>query len=447
MLILLPIKAAQPTRNDKNLLRVCLAYSYIPPASGNLLASSPKTLARYKDRIEAIIHAIMLAFPAIEAAIAGIKNMPLPTIELAMSMDSTGSVILRSNLGINYSMQCSNLKILLVSEQDLKHFRKKFLNIWWLYRFMITVFRLVNHGLEEIPISKMQFHDLKLIISSNTNQEQIKTLAQALSLPEDRLADFTDENRRPNIVLLDNFVVITFKAPIIIRHHYKSKSFSVLFSDKCIVILMKSELDVVKSWLDNTEEIAKSLSKSPEEFVIDLLQEVIEHYFNVVMDVVNAVESIESRSKSELSQRILNKIFSLKKTVLYLHMALMGNRDALNSLYSILKNKEKHIANLVMPVTEDVNQLIDMLTLQRDLLAGTLAWYMSSMNANLNIIVKKLTAFATIIGIPILITGIYGMNFKHMPELYWRYGYPFSLLLMFITGLITYIFFKRKEWI
>lgn len=312
---------------------------------------------------------------------------------------------------------------------------------------MLKVFKIANHALEKISITKIQFHDLKLIVSFDSDEEEIRNLADALSLPLDRLADFVDENRRPNIVLLDNFIVLTFKVPIVTHHHYKSKSFSVLFSDKCVVVLMKTHLDIINSWLNKSEKITKYLSRSSEEFVIELLQEVIEHYFNVVNVVINDVETLESRIKSQVNQKLLNKIFSLKKTVLYLHMALIGNRDALNSLYSILKSKKDYMADLVTPVTEDVNQLIDMLGLQRDLLAGILAWYMSSVNINLNIIVKKLTAFATIVGIPILITGIYGMNFRHMPELYWMYGYPFSLILMLITGLLTYLFFKRRNWV
>jgi magnesium transporter len=65
----------------------------------------------------------------------------------------------------------------------------------------------------------------------------------------------------------------------------------------------------------------------------------------------------------------------------------------------------------------------------------------------MNEIMKKLTSWAAIILIPTLIAGIYGMNFNHMPELRWRYGYYYALGLMLLVGLILYRAFKRRDWL
>jgi magnesium transporter len=60
---------------------------------------------------------------------------------------------------------------------------------------------------------------------------------------------------------------------------------------------------------------------------------------------------------------------------------------------------------------------------------------------------KKLTSWAAIILIPTLIAGIYGMNFRHIPELGWRYGYPMALGLMGLSSLALYVMFKKREWL
>jgi magnesium transporter len=65
----------------------------------------------------------------------------------------------------------------------------------------------------------------------------------------------------------------------------------------------------------------------------------------------------------------------------------------------------------------------------------------------LNEVMKKLTSWAAIILIPTLIAGIYGMNFQHMPELSWRFGYPLSLGVMGLASLTLYLVFKKKEWL
>jgi magnesium transporter len=62
-------------------------------------------------------------------------------------------------------------------------------------------------------------------------------------------------------------------------------------------------------------------------------------------------------------------------------------------------------------------------------------------------VMKQLTAWAAIILIPTLIAGIYGMNFRHMPELDWAFGYPFALALMGATAYLLYRSFRKREWL
>jgi len=81
------------------------------------------------------------------------------------------------------------------------------------------------------------------------------------------------------------------------------------------------------------------------------------------------------------------------------------------------------------------------------MLSGMLDIYLSSVNNRLNEVMKVLTIFAAIF-IPLtLISGIYGMNFKFMPELEWFYGYPFALGLMGLTAIVLLGYFRRKKWL
>ena len=61
--------------------------------------------------------------------------------------------------------------------------------------------------------------------------------------------------------------------------------------------------------------------------------------------------------------------------------------------------------------------------------------------------VKRISAWAAILFAPTLIGTVYGMNFDHMPELHWRLGYPFSLLLMFLVSAAMWAAFKRRGWL
>ena len=96
---------------------------------------------------------------------------------------------------------------------------------------------------------------------------------------------------------------------------------------------------------------------------------------------------------------------------------------------------------------DKVVQLIDSLETYREMMTDTLNIYLTSISNKTNEIMKILTIISTIF-IPLtFITGIYGMNFRYMPEIYWRWGYPFALLLMLTIAVIMLIFFRKKKWI
>jgi magnesium transporter len=83
----------------------------------------------------------------------------------------------------------------------------------------------------------------------------------------------------------------------------------------------------------------------------------------------------------------------------------------------------------------------------RDLLTSLLEVRVAQAANRLNDIMKRVTSWGAVILVPTMIAGIYGMNFRHMPELDWRYGYPFALAVMFAAAAGVWWFFRRKDWL
>jgi magnesium transporter len=92
-------------------------------------------------------------------------------------------------------------------------------------------------------------------------------------------------------------------------------------------------------------------------------------------------------------------------------------------------------------------QAIDAVEAYRDILAGLLDVYLSSISTRMNEIMKFLTIIGTIFLPLTFIAGVYGMNFQHMPELQWRWGYYGCLLLMLLIAVGMLLYFKRKKWL
>jgi magnesium transporter len=92
-------------------------------------------------------------------------------------------------------------------------------------------------------------------------------------------------------------------------------------------------------------------------------------------------------------------------------------------------------------------QVMDTIETFRDMLSGMLDIYLSSVSNRLNAVMKVLTIIATIFMPLTFIAGIYGMNFKYMPELEWPWGYPLILLTMLAIAVFMLAFFRRKKWL
>ena len=92
-------------------------------------------------------------------------------------------------------------------------------------------------------------------------------------------------------------------------------------------------------------------------------------------------------------------------------------------------------------------RVYDELDTQRDLLTGLLEAHLSVVSNRLNEVVLRLSSWGAIVLVPTLIAGIYGMNFDHMPELHWRLGYPYALMVMVLASTALWAFFRRRRWI
>ena len=180
-----------------------------------------------------------------------------------------------------------------------------------------------------------------------------------------------------------------------------------------------------------------------------LLDEVVDGFFQEIDAYEDRIEEVEdmvfSGSVDPMAQ---SHIFRLKKELLEFRRTAAPLRDVLDVMQ---RRQVDVVTEALEPYYRDVYDHIlratDSLDTTRDILSSALEANLSVISNRLNEIMKRLTSWASIILVPTLIAGIYGMNFRQMPELAWYYGYPFSLGLMLLSGMLLYRAFKRRDWL
>jgi magnesium transporter len=209
--------------------------------------------------------------------------------------------------------------------------------------------------------------------------------------------------------------------------------------------------EVIGRWKKNTEGLDPDAGLP----VYSLLDTLVDDYFPVVDQIAERIDAMEDQIFQGMRAGALEKIFALKKDLLELRRRVSPARDVVNVLLrrELPVFSERSVVYF-QDVYDHIVRVTDSIDTYRDLLSSALETYLSvtsnqlAESANrLNQIMQTLTSWSIILMSAAVIAGIYGMNFKNMPELDWRYGYPFSLALMVALSGSLFLYFRRRKWI
>jgi magnesium transporter len=188
-------------------------------------------------------------------------------------------------------------------------------------------------------------------------------------------------------------------------------------------------------------------AKGADYLAYTLMDAVVDSYFEVLEKVGDRIETLEEEAMTRASSETLHAIHALRREVLVLRRAVWPLRDALGPLY---RGDTAQVTEETRVFLRDVHdhavQVIDTVESLREVLAAAMDLHLSSLSNRMNEVMKVLTIIATIF-IPLsFFTGVYGMNFEHMPELAVPWAYPALLAFMGSLAVAMIGYFKHKGW-
>ena len=194
-------------------------------------------------------------------------------------------------------------------------------------------------------------------------------------------------------------------------------------------------------WLDRAEPSAGLLAYL-------LIDAIVDDYLPILDEMSERMDELEDEIFGEFDQTAIREIFFIKKQLVFMRRAVAPLRDVFNTL---LRREqpifEREIFVYYQDVFDHLIRVADTIDSLRDLLGSTMDAYLSIAGNRMNVVMKRLTSISTILMSVTLIAGIYGMNFDHMPELHWRYGYVFALTAMVVIGVAIYLYLRKIDWL
>jgi magnesium transporter len=179
-----------------------------------------------------------------------------------------------------------------------------------------------------------------------------------------------------------------------------------------------------------------------------LLDSIIDNYFIILEKLGEKIEFLEEEVVTRPTPETLQTIHHLKREMIFLRKGVWPLREVISGLERGESSLIKESTRIYLrDVYDHTIQTIDTIETYRDMVSGMLDIYLSSISNRLNAVMKVLTIIATIFMPLTFIAGIYGMNFKYMPELEWRWGYPAIWFAVVLISVSMLIYFKRKRWL
>jgi magnesium transporter len=278
----------------------------------------------------------------------------------------------------------------------------------------------------------------------------IEQLGQVFGLHPLLLEDIVNTHQRPKLELHGEhlFLVVKMLLDDPEEDGFEMEQVSFVIGPGYVLTFQERErdtFDMVRRRLQ--DPTARVRQHGADYLAYALLDTIVDNYFAVLERVGDRIAELEDDILASPGRDTLEEIFGVKGSLVELRRAAWPLRDALSAMS---RGDTPLIEPGTLPYLRDVQdhalRVIDTIETYRDMATTMVEMYMSSVSNRLNEVMRVLTVIATIF-IPLtFIAGVYGMNFRFMPELAWHWGYPliWGVMIAIVVGLL--LFFRRRGW-
>jgi len=264
------------------------------------------------------------------------------------------------------------------------------------------------------------------------------------------MEDILNTDQRPKTEDFGNYIYIVLK-----NFHNQdsvnmpSEQVSIILGKNFIISFKEKETSLFEPIRERLRVNKGRIRKSgPDNLAHALIDNIVDNYFFVLEELEERIEYLEDELVTQTNPVNLQAIHSLKRELILLGKSLWPLREAISTLErtdSELITASTHI--YFKDIFDHIIAIIETVDTYREMLSGMLDIYLSTVSNRLNEVMKVLTIIATIFMPLTFLAGVYGMNFKYMPELEWHFGYFGVLGLMIGIALLMLKYFRNKKWI
>jgi magnesium transporter len=280
--------------------------------------------------------------------------------------------------------------------------------------------------------------------------DELDSVRREFGLHELAVEDALNAHQRPKLEVYDDtlFVVLKPARYIDSEEVVETGEIHVFLSSSFVVAVRHGEAGALREARKRLEQRRDLLAAGTGGVLYAIVDKVVDDYEPVVEGVASDIQQIEQQVFSTTRENPAERIYKMEREVLEFSRAVTPLTPAVDRLarghFDLIDEELHEYFRDVHDHLLRVGQRIDGF---RDLLSSALQANLTQVSVRQNEDMRKITAWVAILAVPTAVAGIYGMNFKHMPELEWTFGYPLVVAVTLVICLLLYRRFRRAGWL
>ncbi|MEV5807036.1 magnesium/cobalt transporter CorA [Streptomyces parvulus] len=289
-------------------------------------------------------------------------------------------------------------------------------------------------------------------------EEEFELVSQEFALHPLAVEDALKAHQRPKLEVYDDSLFAVLK-PVVYEPDSDAVStgeLMIFLGDAFAVVVRHGEDSPLRAVRRRLEHEPELLGKGPTAVLYAIADATVDHYLDVAVELQNDLEELEAEvfsPDSGGSRNTASRIYTFKRQILEFRratgplappLARLAGTGSFGAGVPFVNDRARPFFRDVSDHLTRVNESVE--NLDR-LVSDILSAHLAQMSVRQNDDMRKISAWAAMAAVPTMIAGVYGMNFDHMPELHWVWGYPAVILLMAVLEVLLFRQFKRRGWL
>ncbi|MFH8771959.1 magnesium and cobalt transport protein CorA [Streptomyces sp. NPDC017958] len=286
--------------------------------------------------------------------------------------------------------------------------------------------------------------------------DQLQVVARAFGLHPLAVEDALNAHQRPKLERYDDTLFLVLRTAVYLEHDELTPTTDIIGTGEIMAFAGRDFIVVVRH--DPSERLGgvrrrleadpERLAHGPAAVLHAIADTVVDQYLDVLTALEADAEEVESDAFSPDVGHDVGRIYQLKRELVELKRTVAPLAQPLRDLAERrVPGVDRELAAYFRDVADHLAQATERVAVLTELTDNALSMALAQTSVQQNHDMRRISALAALIAIPVMIAGIYGMNFDHMPELRWLFGYPTMLIATAAIVSLVYVVFRKKHWL